>query len=285
MRLIVSDNENDNWVIDSEGHEIFLKVPGGGNTGIKLVNGFDINSSDSTDLLLDFDVHNSVHPAGNSEKWVLKPTIKAVEIDNSVSGTVDSGQDDADVWVTAQSYNPDADLVKDEVMEEAGVFSLGDGSYFMYLPINITDSPYNIVATKEGFETECHELESTASDEYTVDFTFIPADTGILSGSIINLPIPVDEETYSVHLRIRQFVDCDGFGDEDAMIDVESHNFPNEEGLPISYGPFTLPVGEYEIVAWWVRDDGATDSRGPFEVTLGVDDDIIADDIDFEPPL
>ena len=59
MRLILEDSEDApqsadlnvlgkphpffNYLIDSDDNEILLKVPSGGNTGIKLVNGFDID--------------------------------------------------------------------------------------------------------------------------------------------------------------------------------------------------------------------------------------------------
>ena len=79
-------------MVDSADNEIFLKVPSGGNTGIKIVGGFDIENSKSTDIILDFDAHKSVHahPAGKSGKWILRPSIKVVETTNSVSGMVDA---------------------------------------------------------------------------------------------------------------------------------------------------------------------------------------------------
>jgi len=284
MRLILSEEEGANYVIDADDNIIDLKVPSGGQTGIKLVNGFDITGA-STDIVLDFDVNKSVHvhPAGKTDKWILRPTVRVVELENSVTGTVESGDDDSGAWVSAQS----------NAEEVAGASSELDGTYFMYLPVNTTGTPYNIVVTKtvfdgddvlEVYEPECQNLGSTASAEYTgVDFTLTPAAaTGTLSGSITGLPEPGQGDTYAVSLSIRREVDCSGDNVPDTMVEVMSLNYTNEDGSDITYGPITLPYGEYEIVAW---AEGAAD-----EITVTPDpldagtDPLEGVDIDFTPP-
>jgi hypothetical protein len=283
MRLKLSVEEGANFVIDSEDNIIDLKVPSGGQTGVKLVNGFDI-TGDSTDIVLDFDAHKSVHahPAGKTDKWILRPTIKVVEIDNFVSGMVANGDDSPlkDAWVSAQASDPGADDPKNEITGVAGVSSLGDGSYFMLLPINTSDRPYNIVATKTVYEPEivvyepeCQSLSSTASGEYIdVNFTLnmVPSgEHGALSGTIVNLPLPGDEDTYSVYLSIRQEVDCDGDDAPESMVEVDFLNFVNEDGTDIAYGPIPLPVGDYQIVAW--ADEEEDTLVNPVTVTNGAD--------------
>jgi len=284
MRLILSEEEGANYVIDADDNIIDLKVPSGGQTGIKLVNGFDITGS-STDIVLDFDVNKSVHvhPAGKTDKWVLRPTVRVVELENSVTGTVESGVDDSGAWVSAQS----------NAEEVAGASSESDGTYFMFIPVNMTGTPYNIVATKtvfdgddvlEVYEPKCQSLGSTASAEYTgFDFTLTPAAaTGTLSGSIIGLPVPGAEDTYTVSLSIRRTVDCSGVN---TMVEVGSLNFSNPTGDPISYGPVTLPVGDYEIVAQ--ADDAEAEGGvtilepAPVSVTTDADTPL---EIDFTPP-
>ena len=270
-----------NYVIDSDDNQIFLKVS---SHEIKLINGFDIENNASTDIILDFDAHNAIHahPAGKTDTWRLRPTIKVVEIDNSVSGLVDAGEDDSGAWVSAQVYDetPGVDF-KVEVVRVAGSISEEDGKYFMFLPINTSDSPYNIVATKtvydlndaevvvDVYEPKCKSLASTASAKYTgVDFTLTLADKiGEVSGSIVGLPVPADpEDDYSVYLSIRKFVDCDGNDEPETWIEVESiPPFVNVDGSVIPYGPITLPgEGEYEIVAW---ADGAG-TLPPFDIII-----------------
>ncbi|KPK24848.1 MAG: hypothetical protein AMJ61_13265 [Desulfobacterales bacterium SG8_35_2] len=272
-----------NYVVDSADNEIFLKVPSGGNTGIKIVNGFDIEDSRATELILDFDAHKSVHahPAGKSGTWILRPMIKVVETTNSVSGDVDTGEDDSGVWVSAQVYDTAAIDFREEVESVAGVFSKVDGTYFMFLPINTSDTPYNIVATKNGFAPECQALDSTASQKYTgVNFILTPEDTGTVSGSIINLPVPGAEDNYSAFLSIRKYADCDGDGVPETMVEVVFKAFPNGTGNPIDYGPITLSVGDYELIAW---ADGAA-TYPPIDIIIEeAGQEIIPEVIDFGP--
>ena len=272
-----------NYVVDSADNEIFLKVPSGGNSGIKLVGGFDIENTKSTDIILDFDAHKSVHahPAGKSGKWILRPTINVVEIDNSVSGIVDEPdeEDDSGALVSAQIYDTTQLMGSaDEVVSVAGSFSKMDGKYFMLLPKNISGSPYNIVAIKYDVVTEnnidttivfspaCKALDSTESREYTgVDFILTQAETiGTVSGSITGLSEPAEGDNYSVNLSIRQEANCDD-DPEPEMIEVFLKSFVNATGEDINYGPITLPAGDYELVAW---ADGAETIFPPYDIII-----------------
>ncbi len=291
-----------NYVIDSADNEIFLKVPSGGQSGVKLVGGFDIKNAKLTDIILDFDANKSVHahPAGKTGEWRLRPTIKVVEIINSVSGKVEDVDENAvpGARVSAQIYDINA-LVgsKDEVVSVAGVFSDGDGNYFMLLPKNMSDSSYNIVAIKYDvvtennvertivFGPECQPLESTESKEYTgVNFELAQAEkTGSVSGSIVGLPEPGVGDIYSVYLSIRQYADCDNDvnGELETMIEVVFKPFVNATGGGnIEYGPITLPAGEYELVAW---ADGAETIYPPFDNIVIVDGVDILQEINFTP--
>ncbi|MDM8516697.1 DUF4382 domain-containing protein [Desulfobacterales bacterium HSG16] len=94
MRLILGDAPDDganiagethlyaNYVLGEEGEIHELKVPGGDNTGIKLVHGFSIEPGMTTELVLDFNALKSVVKAGKSGQWMLKPTIKVVNTNN-----------------------------------------------------------------------------------------------------------------------------------------------------------------------------------------------------------
>ena len=250
MRLILSDVPSDNWVVDSNGNQIPLKVPSGGNTGIK-TSGFDIASSESTDLILDFDVNKSIHahPAGQTGTWRLRPTIRVVEINNSVEGTVEAGEDDSGALVSAQLHDPSAEDTWDEVVIVAGSFSEDDGTYFMNLPINISDTPYNIVATKEGFDPECTTLASAGSAEYTENFTLTPAvATGTLIGSMTGLVDSAELALFSIR---QAHASCNM-----DMIEVASSSIAKTVAPdPIVYfDPITLPVGTYQVVVSGFRE-------------------------------
>jgi hypothetical protein len=276
-------------IFEGERAQIELKVPSGLQTGIKLVNGFDIIASGSTELFLDFDALRSVVQAGNSEQWLLKPTIKVLEtLTNSVSGTVMGPGVDAPLVgasISAQLYDSGAGEVTGGV---AGTFSEEGGAYFMYLPVNRTNSPYNIVAMMTVYEPEivvyepqCQELVSTDTANYTnVNFTSLtPADTtGTLTGSVTGLAASTDSATFS----IRQVHTSCG------MIEVASSSVVNtisSDPLDLIYfEPITLPVlpvgEEYEVVVS-ASVEGVTTQVFDVEVADGGDAVL---DVDFTPP-
>ena len=72
-----------------------MKVPSGYESGIKLVRTFTITEGDITELILDFDAAKSIVKAGNSGKYILKPTIKVIGTKSlaKVYGHVESEED------------------------------------------------------------------------------------------------------------------------------------------------------------------------------------------------
>ncbi|MGM0546922.1 MAG: DUF4382 domain-containing protein [Bacteroidota bacterium] len=94
LRLILGD---DNTVmVDSTTQD--LKVPSGQQSGYKIKFKTDLEAGDDIDVVVDFDAGRSVHKAGNSGKYILKPVLKAfvesgdeVEV-GSVAGIVDPSE-------------------------------------------------------------------------------------------------------------------------------------------------------------------------------------------------
>jgi len=157
MRLILGDTPDEglnvleephphaNYFIDNDGFDHALKVPSGFQTGIKLVRGFNVIDEQTTDLILDFDASKSVVEAGNSGKWLLKPTIKVVDGDEyaTVRGLVTVDDEGVDVgiggvYVSAQSLDPDPNV---------GTITEEDGSYCLVLD----PGSYTLVAEKDGY--------------------------------------------------------------------------------------------------------------------------------------
>ena len=226
-----------NYLVDADDNEIPLKVPSGGNTGIKLVNGFVIVADRANELVLDFDAHRSIVTKGN-ENYGLKPTIKVLEtVDNLVSGTVEREEDNTPLGgglVSAQVYNPDAEDLRDEVFVESTTETAPDGTYTLLLPLNT----YNIVATAEGYLPECQVLEAEwYFDNDDADFTLTLADE-IRSINVIVAGMATEEDT--ALLSFRQTQKC---GEGDVMIEVASMNVTN------GVYPISLPAGTYDVVA------------------------------------
>lgn len=73
LRLILGE---DNTVrVDSTTHD--LKVPSGQESGYKIKFQSDLDPGEDMDVTIDFDAARSVHEAGNSGKYILKPVLKA----------------------------------------------------------------------------------------------------------------------------------------------------------------------------------------------------------------
>lgn len=65
-----------------------LKVPSGQQSGLKLLLGLEVKADDSRDLVIDFDVAESIHlvGAGKSNQFLLRPLLHVV--DQQQSGTI-----------------------------------------------------------------------------------------------------------------------------------------------------------------------------------------------------
>lgn len=73
LRLILG-TDND-VVVDGMTYD--LKVPSGQQTGYKINFQTELESEDDLDVTIDFDAEKSVHQAGNSGKYILRPVLKA----------------------------------------------------------------------------------------------------------------------------------------------------------------------------------------------------------------
>jgi hypothetical protein len=278
MRLILGQNPDSGINIISEAHPFpnyviedgtdavhELKVPSGYQTGIKIVKGFVINENETTELILDFDASRSVVKAGKSGKWLLKPTIKVLElIDYAIlTGLVSAGVNDAEgAMVSAQHYTPGASDPKDQVAVQAATITDEYGEYSLL----VEPGPYNVVVYKESYDPYCKQvvLEKDMSQTLNV-FLAKPAATGTLSGAV-SLG-GTDPEKY-VTLSIRQSKTCDDSSNP-VKIEIKSINVADGGKYDVN-----LPEGEYEIVASSYLEDTQ-------DKTVTVP----ASDVDFDFPL
>jgi len=258
MRLIIGDKPDNgfnfmgekhpyaNYIIDSADTYHELKVPSGLQTGIKIVNGFDINANETTELILDFDASRSIVMAGASGQWLLKPTIKVLETDNySIIRGTTTADDETEVLlkkvlVSAQKYGSDAADVKDQVLIQASTLTDEFGAYTIF----IQPGDYNIIAYKYGYRPVCSRLTLGPDETREHDFTLDTTDTGTVSGEIEIVDGTTEQH---VTLSFRQAADCDPIIPEvDEQIEVKSVNVAND-----SDGSYivSLPVGDYTLVA------------------------------------
>jgi len=251
LRLIIGDTQDGganilsqahpfaNYVIDDADQYHEMKVPSGLQTGVKIVQGFDINENSTTELILDFSATRSVVVAGKSEKYLLKPTIQVLDtaLASIISGSVTKAADQTAVegaLVSAQVYDPLAADIKDQVVVRASTLSTEAGAYKLF----IAAGAYNLVAGKSAFATSAAAVTATADATTTQDFSLAAADMGTVAGTASIAS--AGDETF-VTLSFRQTVNLGG---TDVVVEIMSINVAN--GAPYSVD---LPAGLYSVVS------------------------------------
>ncbi|HSA60157.1 MAG TPA: DUF4382 domain-containing protein [bacterium] len=250
MRLILGDTPEGsinilslahpfaNYVIDLDGNAHELKVPSGMQTGIKIVHGFDINENSTTELVLDFNAGASVVIAGNSGKYLLKPTIKVLDTRKAsiISGEVTQSPDDsglAGTTVSAQIFDGAAADAKDRVTVQAATISDDDGRFSLFL----SPGTYNLVFYKQGFQAFVTKITVAAGETATQDAALGTAATGTLSGTT---SFSGGDPDAFITLSFRQDQTIEGNAEQ---IEITSLNVANGG----SYSA-TLPEGAVTIV-------------------------------------
>jgi len=157
VRLILTDN---NSVVLTDGSEHSLKVPSGEQTGLKIHHAFEIVEDRTYELLLDFDAHRSVHRAGASGLWILKPVIRAqaIEESGSIRGRVESAEEPVEgarVSVIKQ-VDDGEEVVTSSPTDENGDFAI----------VHIAPGDYIIQVEADGYQTK--RLDDTVTVEIGV---------------------------------------------------------------------------------------------------------------------
>lgn len=260
-----------NYVIDLNDDDHELKVPSGTNTGLKIVNGFNINENQTTELILDFDAMRSVVKAGKSGQYLLKPTIKVLTTSEYaiVSGQVT----DADTvptpvegaLVTAQVADAAELDPKDQVVIEAGTVSNVDGDYALFL----APGEYNLVATQTNYLPDCIAINLLTDTTTTADF-FLDTpteDLGSISGTVTIENAQPDQ--YAT-IDFRQDITCvDASGA--TAITVKSINIADGGGYSVD-----LSEGNYQVFASTfgkvtVTEDVTIDAGSPKTLDIRLD--------------
>lgn len=252
MRLIIGDTADTginilsqshpfaNYVIDSSNATHELKVPSGVQTGVKIVQGFDLSASGTTELILDFDASKSVVVSGNSGNYLLQPTIKVLNTVEAsiITGTVTRASDASVIegaLVSAQTYSASAADVKDQVTVDTATLTSDLGIYSLF----IAAGTYNVVASKQGFAPSVITLTTTAGSTTSgQNFALAIASDGNVIGSATIAD--GDTETY-VTISFRQTVSINGTTE---LIEVASINVVNGGSYAV-----TLPAGTYTAVS------------------------------------
>jgi hypothetical protein len=247
-----------NYVILNDGSDTIksLKIPSGINTGIKLVHQFVVKEDQVVELLLDFDACRSVVKAGNSGKYILKPTIKVIDTFNKsvVFGLV---TDDSPVpvplgWATvsAQISDGSSAAVVRSTLTDLGDEVPGDkGKYELLL--SPTQS-YKVVVFKSEIITATKMYKPTCADvdapwnNAERNFTLASDDFGTISGELFLDEDNVDPDLV-VYVSFYTQLNCGNADDyvEITTLPVSRDSTDNDR---IVYS-VNLPMGDYDVVA------------------------------------
>lgn len=117
--------------VETEGGESYpLKVPSGESSGYKIKGEYDVRDDALTIVTLDFDAEQSLHKAGNSGKYILRPVVflsnvtyedlaKEIEYRDFLRTRLES-RGDADVSVQVSLGNWHTVALLNELLSEAG---------------------------------------------------------------------------------------------------------------------------------------------------------------------
>lgn len=186
LRLVLAENSGSNLAnsvtptgtVDAIG----MKTPSAMQSGLKLINEFDVIAGERVDLLLDFDACKSVVMRGNGD-YLLKPVIRVIPfIVNGIEGYVTPAEP---VTVSAQRSG---EVVRSTVPNAEGKF------YISHLAPN----SYDVVISADGHATAVVSGVPVASTTSTTvistkaePITLTTSESNTISGTItLNPPSP-----------------------------------------------------------------------------------------------
>ena len=190
LRLVLDSNTAQplsNSVVPTGGVETTLNTPSAVQSGIKLVNEFDVAAGQRVDLVLDFDACKSVVTTG-SGKYMLKPVVKVIPTAiNGISGFVATSLLGSHVVVSAQQ---NGNVISSTVPSATGEFLLArlvPGNYDVV--ITADDRAAAVVGAVPVASTTSNVALSTAAAPLT-----LPASTtSSVAGTVTLVPASTTE--------------------------------------------------------------------------------------------
>lgn len=166
LRLVLG---NDNEIVVN-GETISLDTPSAQQSGLKLNLDVSIEGGEIFNLLLDFDASRSIVKAGASGKFILKPVLRAVELEEAGAITGEITPSESLPWVYAIA---EEDTVAGTKADETGSFTiigLPSGTYQVSVEPSaegfgsavVPDVP---VASRDTTDVGIIELEVTESSD------------------------------------------------------------------------------------------------------------------------
>jgi len=194
LRLVLDPNTGAgfaNSVVPTGGTETALVTPSAVQSGIKLINQFDVAAGQRVDLVLDFNACKSIVTRGNGT-YALKPVITVVPSAlNGIDGFVDPALLGSNVMVTAQ---------QDGVIVQSTAPNAQTGKFFLS---RLAPGNYDVVLTADGYASAVIAAVPVASTTSVVDLSTDAAPitlpvsvTHNVSGTAVLNPTSTTETAY-----------------------------------------------------------------------------------------
>jgi len=195
LRLVLDANTGaglaNSVVLEGTTTEIALVTPSAVQSGIKLINQFDVADGERTDLLLDFDACKSVVKRGNGT-YALKPVVKVVPFaQNGITGFVDTALLGSKLMLTAQ---------QDGVIVQSTAPNASTGAFFLS---RLEPGNYDVAVTADGHATAVIAAVPVDSTTSVVEISTSAAPISLpvsathdVSGTAVLDPASTTEVTY-----------------------------------------------------------------------------------------
>lgn len=144
------DGVMDSYMMMDDGTQVELRIPSGGETGLRLVSGFTVAAGGSTNFTIDFDLRKSITNPPGMPSAILKPALRLV--DNMTVGSIEGSV--AEALVTQECTDPAAE----------------DGSVYVYPGAGVTPSDIQGLASDPLASALVHLVDGV----YTYELGFLP---------------------------------------------------------------------------------------------------------------
>jgi hypothetical protein len=194
MRLVLDANTGTgmaNSVVPTGGSETTLSTPSAVQSGIKLVNGFDVAAGQTTSVVLDFDACKSVVTQGKG-RYSLKPVVKVVP--STATGTGITGF----VATSLLAAHPSVSAQQNGAIVGATVPDPATGAFSL---THLAAGNYDVVITADNSAAgvigavPVTATGSTALSTATAPLTLATSGTGSIGGTV-TLPANATEAAY-----------------------------------------------------------------------------------------
>lgn len=236
VNLLGATHPYANYIIDAHDTLYELILPEGYEAGYEILDGFIIADGGTTDLILDFNVIQSIIQTGEGGQWFLVPVIAVVDEESlsRVSGSItdsDTGALLEGALISAQqpSGGDGTEIVVTSTISD------GTGRYTLML----SPGTYTIVASLGGYVAQCAPITVMSSMEGVLDFSLVDGvGEGTLTGSVI---IENGDNEHYISISVRKEVIENSI---ETTVEIASANVANGGQYA-----FDLPEGTYSLVA------------------------------------